>query len=228
MKSIRIAILFLVIVWPVRPGYGQEDSLLHTDDGSGYRVAGKFSDRTKAWYMDASARYTKPDYLKELTYRLGVSLEYKLWNNHSLGAGLNLQMIDREPLFSSSPHRTFGVEVKLDYRYYHNLKNRMSKGLTGNNFNANYILVSPAVSFGYEPYTLEGYQWDFNTGSWIVSYKSSFMAMPDLRLGYGMQRSIWKNLNYDINGGFQIQRRSQIDKPLSLIYFQFAIRYTLK
>ncbi|HJZ40924.1 MAG TPA: hypothetical protein VJ203_11195 [Bacteroidales bacterium] len=228
MKRIRIAILLLVFMWPALACFCQPDSLLHAEEESGFRVADKFSDRSKAWYVNASGSYSKPDYLQELSYRLGVSFEYKLGNSHSLGAGLNVLMFDKEPLFSPYPHRTFGVKVNLEYRYYHNLKGRMSRGLTGNNFNADYFLFSPALSFGYEPYTLQGYQWDFNTGTWIVSYKSSFKAIPDLRLGYGIQRSIGKSFNYDINGGFQIQRMSNLKSPLSLIYFQLGIRYIFK
>ena len=224
MKSKTSLLVFMVCWFIPKPVFNQTDTLTHNAMVNKVTIPEKYRDRNKAWYVDAIVSFPNPKVGTEIRYGLGVSNEFKLKRQHSLGAGLNILMVDEAPVFSYS-HPVMSFEVKLEYRYYHNLNNRMSWGLTANNFYADYFLVSPYVSFGYSSYN-EGFRFDFDSGSWIKEVKNTLRVDPCLRLGYGIQRPIVKRIGFNLNGGFQLQRTLYLYSPWSLVYFQFCIQYT--
>jgi hypothetical protein len=225
-QSFRIIILILLCWWPAVKSSGQPDTLKQTSE-TGYTINAKYRDRIMALSVNGKGSLMNLDYLIT-RYGINTAIEFKLHNNHSLGAGLSLLINDDWPLFSDISKRNVNLEFDIGYRYYHNLRNRMSKGLAGNNFSANYFIVSPYFFLQYVPYYLKGYYWDFNKGMWAIQYTSSIEINPGLRLGYGLQRTFWKNMNFDINGGIQFRRWEYLGSPVNLIYIQFSLGYILK
>ena len=130
--------------------------------------------------------------------------------------------------FSSIDITDVNFEIELGYRYYHNLRKRMSKGQTGNNFSANYFLISPYLGLSYLPDTKRNCQWDFEEGIWAVNYYSAVRANPGLRLGYGLQRNFKGKWNFDINGGIQFRPGIHSNSIAEKLYLQFSIGYILK
>jgi hypothetical protein len=227
-KTVRIRIIILLCLWPAVQSFGQIDTLNQSKDETGYRIKGKYRDRTMAMYINGKGSIMDVGHGMAFRYGIGTATEFKLYNNHSLGAGLGLFYTMDRPLFSDYDKRNVNLEFEIGYRYYHNLRNRMSKGLTGNNFSANYFLFSPYFSLQYRPYRMKGYSWDFNKGIWVIQYTSAIEFNPGLRLGYGLQRTFWRNMNFDINGGIQFRRWTFLRSPADLIYIQFSLGYIFK
>jgi len=226
MKRKFSKIAFMASLFISLPALSQTDTLKNASGVNEFSVQEKYRDRNKAWYVNAIVSSTNLKFNEELRYGLGISNEYKLKRQHSLGGGLNILIVDQSPIFSYS-HPEISIELKLEYRFYHNLNNRMGWGLNADNFYANYFLISPYLAFGYSAYS-QGYHFDFDTGNWMKETRSTLRVDPCLRLGYGLQRPIWKKVSFDVNGGFQVQRTPYLYSPWSLLYFQFAFRYTFK
>ncbi len=225
-KTIRIRIIILLCLWPAVQSFGQTDTLKQTE--TAYKINGKYRDRNMAMYINGKGSIMNTDYELKARYGIGTAIEFKLHNNHSLGAGLSLLINDDWPLFFGFNKRNVNLEFDIGYRYYYNLRKRMSKGLTGNNFSANYLLVSPCFWLQYKPYILEDYYWDFDNGIWVMKYTSAIEINPGLRLGYGLQRTFWRNMNFDMNSGIQFRRWESLSSPADLIYIQFSLGYIFK
>lgn len=226
-NTVKTGIIILLCVWPVIQSFGQTDTLKHTKE-TGYRVNVKYRDRSMALSINSKGRIMNTDYEMNIRYGIGTTIEFKLFNNHSLGAGLSLLITDDWPMFDGFNKRDANLEFDIGYRYYYNLRNRMSKGLTGNNFSANYLIVSPCFWLQYIPYSMKDYYWDFNKGIWIIKSTCAIEFNPGLRLGYGLQRTFWRNMNFDINGGIQFRKWTSLRSPADLIYIQFSLGYIIK
>lgn len=227
-KTVRIKIIILLCLWPSVQSFGQMDTLNQPSDETGYRIKGKYRDRTIAMYINSKGSIMDVGHSMAFRYGIGTAVEFKLHNNHSLGAELSLLINDDWPLFRGYNKTNANFEFDIGYRYYHNLRKRMSKGLTGNNFSANYLLVSPGFWLQYRPYSMEDYYWDFTKGIWVIKYTSAIEINPDLKFGYGLQRTFWRNMNFDINGGIQFRRWESLNSPADLIYIQFSFGYIFK
>ena len=166
-------------------------------DTAEFKYETKFSDRNKLCLLNANGIFIITGNKILSDFGLNGITEYKLWKYHSLFAGIGLVQVYKQPIFAHYHEKTRNINLNISggYRYYYNLKDRMIKGLTGNNFNANYLQISPYLLLGYEPYELKSYDWDFNRGMWELKYKSSIKAQAGLNLGYGIQRSYWNKLN---------------------------------
>ena len=104
----------------------------------------------------------------------------------------------------------------------------MSKGLTGNNFSANYFYVSPNFLLRLNTRVSTNYSWDFTNGYWVVSSKKERIYETGLKLGYGFQRVIQNKMNFDINAGIQINGNSEWSHPEQLFFLQIRIGFIIK
>ncbi len=226
-NAINTGIIILFCISPFIQSFGQKDTLKLSSNDNGYSVNGKYRDRSMAIYLNGKGSIMNADH-RMIRYGLGSTFEYKLYNNHSLGAGLSFLVADDWPIFSGYYVTDARLEFEIGYRYYHNLNNRMSKGLTGNNFSANYFLISPYFWLQYRPFWQEDYYWDFNKGIWLIKSTSEITIKPGVRIGYGLQRTFWRNFNFDINGGIQIRKWTGSPRKFEFLYLQFSIGYIIK
>ena len=225
--EIKILITIFICVFQFIQASGQEDTLKIPSNNNVFSIDGKYRDRKYAIYLDGKGRIMNAD-RGMIIYGFGPGIEYKLFNNHSICADLNFMIADDLSHLKGYYVTRARIEFETGYRYYHNLRKRMSKGLTGNNFSANYLILSPYFWLQYQPYFMERYYWDFENGTWALVYTSSIKMNPGIRLGYGLQRNFWKNVNFDINGGIQFQRVTYSPKLTELFFCQFSIGIIIK
>ena len=226
-NTIKIGIIIFLCVWPAVKSLGQEDTLKHNEGEDSYRINARYRDRTMALSVNAIGG-TMHNY----QYGIGTAVEFKIRDYHSLGGGINLWHSEDWSDLMGYYFTETCLQVEMEYRYYHNLKNRMSKGRTGNNFSANYILVSPSFYLQYKRYILEDYYWDFTQGLWVLEYNKPLVIRPVIRIGYGIQRTFWRNLKFDINAGIQFQKGISSFKPVELFqdlnYIRISFGYIIK
>ena len=228
---VKVAITILFFGLPSVQSFGQEDTLKQSAGREDYRINSRYRDRTMALSVKAIGGIMIP-YPDFFMYGIGTTFEFKIKDYHSVSGGINL--LNSESWFPIMGYHSTKtcLQVEMGYRYYHNLKNRMSKGRTGNNFSANYFLLSPGFWLQYKQYILEDYYWDFTKGLWVLEYSKPLVLRPDVRLGYGLQRTFWRNLNFDINGGIQFTRWegpvTAVDLLFELSYIQFSLGYIIK
>jgi hypothetical protein len=226
MKNLtKTGIIILLCVCPILQSFGQ-DTLSHHTARKDYQINARYRDRTMALSIDAIGGSMRNN-RNSLQYGLGTAVEFKIRDYHSLGGGVNIWRSDNwYDLFGYYSSKNC-LQVELEYRYYHNLRNRMSKGLTGNNFSANYFLFSPGGYLQIKRKHLEDYYWDFSQGIWVLEYTRSLVIRPDIRIGYGIQRTFWRNLKVDINGGIQFRKGIDSFRPLELLYDMYYIQFSL-
>jgi len=222
---ISSSILILFYVSPFFQSFGQDTLNSHTSRKE-YAINVRYRDRNMALYIDAIGGSIR-NYHNSFQYGIGTAVEFKIRDYHSLGGGLNYWRSD-------DWHNLFGyyysmncLQVETEYRYYHNLRNRMSKGRSGNNFSANYFLFSPGVYLQIKRRNLEDYYWDYSQGIWVLEYTKPLVIRPDIRIGYGIQRTFWRNMKFNINGGIQFRKGIDSFKPLELLYDMYYIRFSL-
>jgi hypothetical protein len=196
-------------------------------DSANFKVQGKYIDRKYSWYFNTAGLLTSRRDNPIYGFGIGTTAEFKFWDSHSLSPGLNFYYMRTNWLVAQGSHY-MRLSLDLSYRYYYNLKSRMSKGLTGNNFCANYILVKPFFLFNYEPYETESYWWDFDKGEWVIKSVKKFKVEPVLYLGYGLQRNLGNRFTIDVNGGLMFSNSMDFSNPLSSFYLQLNLRYLLK
>ncbi|HLO58183.1 MAG TPA: hypothetical protein VK179_05545 [Bacteroidales bacterium] len=222
MKTYAFSIILsLLVIHP--PAYSQSKS-----DTVEFKIQKKFIDRKMAWYLNVTGLLMNTGREDFFGVGGGTTVEKKLWNSSSISASLNLFHVSHDLWFMNNSSGYTSLNLDLNYRYYLNLKNRMRTGLTGNNFNANYIVLAPYFLFFYKPYRSNSIQWDFEKGEWIIKTSRKIELQPYLKVGYGIQRSIWKDLYVDINSGFQINQLPDFDDPFSLMYLNFNLKYIIK
>ncbi|AQG81520.1 hypothetical protein [Spirosoma montaniterrae] len=100
--------------------------------------------------------------------------------------------------------RDIELSARLGFRYYYNLLARMRKGLSANNFSANYIAAQvsePFLQFGdgevYNRLTEDRRRY---------SFRDNLLGDPQPRIlvGYGIQRRLGRSGFFDINAGPEI------------------------
>jgi hypothetical protein len=129
--------------------------------------------------------------------------DYKVAKIHAVGTGIGYFIQYYMPRSSESPEYNGlnqGIELNFTYKFLYNLKNRMSRGLTGDNFSANYFFLSPEFIYLIKPYSVQNVTWDFTKGAWAINYKHENMFIPWIKMGYGIQRTV-KRLTFDLNAG---------------------------
>ncbi len=229
-NTIKTGIIIFLCIWSAVKSFGQEDTLKqHTGEDS-YRINARYRDQTMALSVNTMGAFMYTN--SKLVYGIGAAVEFKIRDYHSLGGGVNV--LNSEDWFDIMGYyyTKTCLQVTMEYRYYHNLKNRMSKGRTGNNFSANYFLISPGFWLQNKQYKLEDYYWDFTQGIWVLEYTKPLLIRPGVKIGYGIQRTFLRNLNFDINGGIQFRRWDGSYKPVELLnelkYIQLSIGYIIK
>lgn len=228
MRNItKAGILILFSVCSVVQSFGQEDTLKRLPGKESYMTNTRYRDRTVALSVNARGAFLDIDDHDKFKYGIGTAVEFKIKDSHSLGAGLSFLFSSDWPMISAYHNCKNRLEINIGYRYYHNLRNRMSKGQTGNNFSANYFIVSPCLWIKSGRYNMDDYYWDFAKGIWVIKYTRALDLKPGIRLGYGLQRAFWRNLNFDINGGIQFCHWAYI-KPTKLLYIQFSLGYLIR
>lgn len=158
--------------------------------------------------------------------------EYKVAKMHAVGAGIGYfiqyympSSSDESPEYNGLNQ---GLELNFTYKFLYNLENRMSKGLTGNNFSANYFFLSPEFIYLIKPYSVSDVAWDFTKGAWAVNSEHANKFIPVLKMGYGIQRT-YKRLTFDINAGVQLGKYySDLVYQKGFLYAQITAGYIFK
>jgi hypothetical protein len=230
MKNIIYrGILLLALLVSFFRCFGQSDSTLIKEKKLDF-VNDKFKERTSMFYLAGRAAIENMDYQFLATNGLYTAYEHKLHTVHAIGAGMGYFLgYQNADLYYNHGYVKL-VRVDLSYKYYHNLKLRMSKGLTGNNFSANYIYVSPNCIFMNGTSRISGYTWDFTNGYWVIKTKKEVICEPRLKLGYGFQRTIRNKLNFDLNAGFQLGNNLYQYQyhPGQLLFGQVTVGFIIK
>ena len=224
IKIIKAGIIILFCACPVQQSPGQ-DTLSH-DTRKDYQINARYRDRTIALSVYAIGGSMR-NYDHSFQYGIGTAIEFKIRDSHSLGGGVNMWRSGDWNDFFGYYYSMNCFQVEMGYRYYHNLSKRMSKGRTGNNFSADYFLFSPGVYLQMKRRNLEDYYWDFSQGIWVLEYSKPLVIRPDIKVGYGIQRTFWRNLKFDVNGGIQFRKGIDSFKPLELLYDMYYIQFSL-
>jgi hypothetical protein len=153
-------------------------------------------------------------------FGLHASYEYKIIKKHSLKIGTQLFITNKKHEYA---------RFYCNYRFYHNLNQRMQRGKTGDNFSANYFFVEPAYFVERTPYRLIDYEWDFDKGEWKFNYKKSVSTFSRIWIGYGLQRNFVSKFYFDLNAGFDFQEIGNINTPYFQLYLftQLSIGYII-
>jgi hypothetical protein len=153
-----------------------------------------------------------------------LAYEHKLSKMNGIGAGMGV-------FFKFDEYRKLEDKVlqfDIRYKYFYNLHHRMSLGKTGNNFSADYILISPGITLTKTPYEISGYLWDFTQGYWVAHYKREVVMDPRLKIGYGIQRELRKRIVLDINAGIQAGKFSYTPHFYDLLFGQVTLGFIIK
>lgn len=220
--------VLLVLLSPVFNCFSQIDKTLPKEREPDF-MNDKFRERTSMFYISGNTTLESINYYFGATNGIYSAYEHKLHKYHVIGVGMGYFFHYRNAeYFSYNSRYDKLLRLDLSYKYYHNLKLRMSKGLTGNNFSANYLYVSPNFSFMRSTSELSGYSWDFTHGYWVITSKREIIWEPRLKIGYGFQRVIRNKLNIDINAGIQISNNSDQWHPEQLLFGQITIGFIIK
>jgi hypothetical protein len=139
-----------------------------------------------------------------------TNYEFKFAKLHSINSGIKAYITNGKYEY---------LRVFTSYRFYHNLKKRMTFGKTGENFAANYFFVEPSWGIARSPYRLRSYIWDYNQGKWALTFKKEVKQIYTIWMGYGIQRIVLNNFNIDANFGIYFQGDNysfEYDRPYIL------------
>jgi hypothetical protein len=205
-SSFRILILFLLF-YPVLNCFGQNDTTEIIKKEPDF-LNDKFKERISMLYIGGNTIIESMYSEFEPSSGIYAAYEHKLNKYHVVGAGMGYYLHYQDLRYYS--YNSFNPLLRFDvtYKFYHNLNSRMSKGLTGNNFSANYFYVSPNFLFKLNTRVSTNYSWDFTNGYWVGTTTKERIYEPGLKLGYGFQRVIGNKMNFDMNAGFQISSKS--------------------
>jgi hypothetical protein len=226
-KFIFRNIWLLSLFCPFIQVFGQEDSIKSKEKEPDF-VNDKFRERTSMFYIAVKSGIENGQ--KGLTAYSGAytGYEFKISKLNVIGAGLGLYYQYHNADFKNYEAYNLLTQINITYKYFYNLDRRMSKGLTGNNFSANYFLLSPNLSYTRSPYYITSYTWDFTKGSWLTKYERNVQLIPKLKIGYGFQRTLRNKWNFDINAGIQLQNYNSGNSLDDLLFGQFIIGYIIK
>jgi len=228
MKSIILRnIVLLVLSGPLIPCFSQTDTTLAKESDF---VNEKFQERTSMFYIAGKGSVAKG---QDIFANTGIysMFDYKVAKIHAVGAGIGYFIQYYMPSSSESPEYNGlnqGLELNFTYKFLYNLENRMSKGLTGNNFSANYFFLSPEFIYLIKPYSVSNVAWDFTKGAWTVNSARENAFIPLLKMGYGIQRTL-KRLTFDINAGIQMGKNYEdLHNQTGFFYAQITAGYIFK
>jgi hypothetical protein len=215
--------VLLGLAFSVINGFSQTDTTV-AKVGEPDFVNGKFQQRTSMIYIagKGSIAMGEDQFANTGIYSM---FEYKVVNMHAVGAGIGYFIQYYMPSSSESPPYNGlnqGIELNFTYKFLYNLENRMSKGLTGNNFSANYFFISPEFIYLIKPYSVSNVAWDFTRGAWAVKSARENAFLPMIKMGYGIQRTM-KRLTFDINAGIQMGNNHE-----GFFYAQITAGYIFK
>jgi hypothetical protein len=223
MKEYLFQILILlVLLIPVSNCFSQTDT---TGIGGAKPdfVNDIFMERTSMFYVAGKGSVLID---QDIFANTGIyaMFDYKVAKIHAVGTGIGYFIQYYMPRSSESPEYNGlnqGIELNFTYKFLYNLKNRMSRGLTGDNFSANYFFISPEFIYLIKPYSVQSVAWDFTKGAWAINYKHENMFIPWIKMGYGIQRTV-KRLTFDLNGGILM------GKSEGFFYAQITAGYIFK
>jgi hypothetical protein len=220
-------ILLLALLGPSIAGFGQTDTTLSKEKEPDF-VNDKFKERISMFYIAGKTTLETMNYGFAPTIGIYTGYEHKFHSFHAIGAGIGY--FGHYQDFGFTPYNSFDdlLRIDLSYKYYHNLNLRMSKGLTGNNFSANYFYVSPGLNIRSLYSRISSSSWDFTHGYWVTTSKREIIYDPRLKIGYGFQRIISNKMNFDLNTGIQISSYMRPYHPEELFYFQVTLGFIIK
>jgi hypothetical protein len=222
-------ILLLALSFPVINGFSQIDTTL-AKEGEPDFVNGKFQERTSMFYVAGKGSVVKGF---DIFANTGIysMYDFKVAKMHAVGAGIGYFIQYYMPGTDESPPYNGlnqGIELSFTYKFLYNLENRMSRGLTGNNFSANYFFFSPEFIYLIKPYSVSDVAWDFSKGAWAVNSEHENRFIPLLKMGYGIQRTL-KRLTFDLNAGVQLgQYSNKSTYQNGFFYAQITAGYIFK
>lgn len=222
-------LIFLSLLSPVINCFGQTDSTLVKEREPDF-VNGKFQERTSMFYIAGKGSIVEG---QDQFANTGVycMFDYKVAKMHAVGAGIGYFIQYYMPSSSESPQYNGlnqGLELNFTYKFLYNLENRMSKGLTGNNFSANYFFLSPEFIYIIKPYSVWNVAWDYTKEEWTIKPTGENKFIPLLKLGYGVQRTV-KRLTFDINAGIQLGKyNNTFYHQREFFYAQITAGYIFK
>jgi hypothetical protein len=220
-SSFRIIIL-LLLFYPVLNCYSQTDTALVKESEPTF-VNDIFMERNSMFYVAG-----KGSVLMDLDMFTNTGIyamfDYKVAKIHAVGTGIGYFIQYYMPRSSESPEYNGlnqGIELNFTYKFLYNLKNRMSRGLTGDNFSANCFSVTPEFIYLIKPYSVQNVTWDFTKGAWAINYKHENMFISWIKMGYGIQRTV-KRLTFDLNAGILMGKNE------GFFYAQITAGYIFK
>jgi hypothetical protein len=220
--------VILALSFPVINGFSQTDTTL-AKEGEPDFVNDKFKERTSMFFVAGKGSVVKG---MDMFANTGIYSMYdiKVAKMHAVGAGIGYFFQYYMPSSNDSPEYNGinqGIELNFTYKFLYNLENRMSRGLTGNNFSANYFFLSPEFIYLFKPYSVQTVTWDFTKGAWAVNSEHENRFIPLLKMGYGIQRT-YKRLTFDINAGFLVGKYEEQVYQKDFFYVQITAGYIFK
>jgi hypothetical protein len=222
-------VVLLLLLSPVFNCFSQTDTTLAKAKEPDF-VNEKFKERTSMFYVAGKGSVVKGF---DIFANAGIysMYDFKVAKMHAVGAGLGYFIQYYMPGTEESPEYNGlnqGIELSFTYKFLYNLENRMSKGLTGNNFSANYFFFSPEFIYLIKPYSVSDVAWDFTKGAWAINSEHENRFIPLFKMGYGIQRT-FKCLTFDINAGVQLgQYSNKSSYQNSFFYAQITAGYIFK
>jgi hypothetical protein len=221
-------LVLLVLLNPVFNCFSQTDTTL-TNEKEPEFVNDKFKERTSMFYFGGNTTLETRNYEFGASSGIYTGYEHKMNKNHVIGAGIGYFFYYQDVSYVDLNSFQYLLRLDLTYKFYHNLNSRMRKGLTGNNFSANYFYVSPNLSFTPDYRENTSYAWDFTNGYWVVTSRKERFCEPALKLGYGFQRVIRNKLNFDMNAGLQFNLEYHYGfYPKELFFLQIRLGFIIK
>jgi hypothetical protein len=218
-------IVLIVLLVPVISCFGQTDSTLIKEKEQDF-VNVKFKERASMFYIGGNTTIEGLNNYFGATNGIYTAYEHKFHKYHVIGAGMGYYFHYFKYYFYDGYDPLLCFD--LSYKYFHNLNSRMRRGLTGNNFSANYFYVSPNFSFLNHTSSFSTYAWDFTNGYWVATSTKEILCRPALKLGYGFQRVIQDKMNIDINAGIQINKYTEWLYPQQLFFLQLKLGFIIK
>jgi hypothetical protein len=189
---------------------GQSDTVVLTGKNQDF-LNTRYKERMSLWYVGGKCRIHSQNGAIPVSTGIFTGFEYKIAPSHafSLGGGYFWRYALSYYEYSHEYQKVFRVDIA--YKWFFDLNHRMKKGLTGNNFSADYLFISPEFVFDYSTYRMAGYAWDFTKGTWSVKYKNDLKIETAWIAGGGFQRTFLNRLNVDVKVGI-LYRKSYIKK----------------
>jgi hypothetical protein len=218
-------VVLLFLLSPVFNCFSQTDTTLAKEPDF---VNEKFKERTSMFYIAGNATVETMNYSFAATNGIYTAFEHKFKMYHAIGAGAGYYIQYRDMNHYIDDGLDQLLRFNLSYKFFYNLNIRMSKGLTGNNFSANYLYISPNFTLIRNPYEYAGAAWDFTNGYWVITSKRETVCIPRLKVGFGFQRVIRNKINFDLNAGLQFGNETNQYEPEKLLFGEVKVGFIIK